>query len=452
MKNDRRQKRFRSFELTGETVQPLFLRKGEYIMERKKIQKIDRPLIHLPRVSSMGVIGDPGCEGLGTYNMKVYAGVLEKSAKDDITLIAGDMVPIGNEHYYEEISSLTEAIAQNDIYVLRGNHDTGVYTEYFGKKNYALLADGFSVVVLDNAMRSFEEEGLVLLKEVLAMEEVSQVIVAFHIPLPNHYIRNSVSEEEFTRLKEAYGPWKEKVKYFLCGHVHSRFEDVVDGIPMVCTGGGGALIEDVSEEIKACDVEHHMVHFYMEDGVLKHRFDNLAENAYSRERDLSILKENLEKTVAGELMAHLKYLMFADRARRRGMEKIANLFEALAASEYHHARNFYSVIENPAPFGESVKTFIPGEEFEYQRSYQMLEDYAKEKGAPLTEQAFWGAAAAEKVHARLLQEASDLETFEKETIYVCPICGYVMSGDQIPERCPVCGGPKRQYQEFQAKE
>ena len=304
------------------------------------------------------------------------------------------------------------------------------------------------MVVLDNAMRTFEEEGLELLRQILEMEEVQQVIIAFHIPLPNHFIRNSVSEEEFARLKKAYEPWKEKVKYFLCGHVHSRFEDVVDGIPMVCTGGGGALIEDVSEDIKACDVEHHMVHFYMENGILIHRFDNLSENAYGRERNMTILRENLEKTVAGELMAHLKYLMFADRARRRGMEKIASLFEALAASEYHHARNFYSVIENPAPFGESVKTFVPGEEFEYQRSYQMMEEYAKEKEAPLAKQAFWGAGAAEKVHAGLLKEAAEMEAFDKGTIYVCPICGYVMAGDTVPERCPVCGGPKRQFETY----
>ena len=61
------------------------------------------------------------------------------------------------------------------------------------------------------------------------------------------------------------------------------------------------------------------------------------------------------------------------------MEKAANLFEALAASEYQHARNFYSVIENPAPFRGSVKTFVPGEEFEYQHSYRMLEEYAEER-------------------------------------------------------------------------
>ena len=420
-------------------------------MNKIKIQKVMQPILQLPEVKSLGVIGDPGCEGLGTYNMKVYAGALEKSAEDDITLIAGDLVPIGNAHYYGSINELTESIAHNDIYVLRGNHDTGEYTEYYGRKNYALIAKEFSVVVLDNAMRTFEEEGLELLKQVLEMEEVRQVIVAFHIPVPNHFIRNSVSEEEFSRLKEAYSSHKDKVKYLLCGHVHSRFEDVVDDIPLICTGGGGALIEDVSEDIRACDVEHHIVHFYMQDGVLRYRFENLSENGYEKERKVSILKENLEKTVANELMAHLKYLMFADRARRRGMEKAANLFEALAASEYHHARNFYSVIENPAPFGESVEKFVPGEEFEYQRFYKMMEEYAEEKEAPLTKQAYAGAAAAEKVHAGLLKEAENIEEFDRATIYVCPICGFVMTGDHIPDRCPVCGGPKRQYEEFDVK-
>ena len=64
-------------------------------------------------------------------------------------------------------------------------------------------------------------------------------------------------QEEFERLRKVYLPYKEKIKYFVCGHVHSCFEDEVDQIPFVCTGGGGAVIEDVSENIKASDVEHH---------------------------------------------------------------------------------------------------------------------------------------------------------------------------------------------------
>ncbi len=418
-------------------------------MDEMKMKKVPEQIIRLTDVHSIGVIGDPGCEGLGTYNMKVYAGALEESSKDDITLIAGDLVPVGSEHYYKMIRELTETLAGNDVYSLRGNHDTGAYTDYFGEKNYALLTEHFAVVILDNAFRTFEEEGLTLLSKVLAMDEVKQVIIAFHIPVPNHFILNCVSEEEFSRLKEAYEPWKAKVKYLLCGHVHSRFIDVVDQIPLICTGGGGAMIEDVSKDIKACDVEHHIIHFYEKDGVLDYRITDLPDGCYGRESEDPVLKQKLTETVQGELLAHFKYLMFADRAERRGMGQIANLFRALASSEYHHARNFYSILERPTSFMESVGTYIPGETFEYEHLYKMLVEYARAHQSPLTERAYEGAAAAEKVHAELLKKASDVEHFAGEAIYVCPICGYVMAGENIPERCPVCGGPQRQYEVFE---
>lgn len=421
------------------------------MMDSKKIIQVSEPVVRLKNVHSMGVIGDPGCEGLGTYNMKVYAGALEESSQDDITLIVGDLVPAGTRNHYQMIQDLTEVLAGNPVYSLRGNHDTGAYMEYFGLKNYGLIAAGFAVVVLDNAVRSFEEEGLSLLKEVLSMEEVERVIIAFHIPVPNHFIQNCVSQEEFARLKSAYEPWRNKVKYLLCGHVHSRFEDQVDGIPLICTGGGGAMIEDVSKDIRACDVEHHIVHFYMEEGQLKYQIANLSEDCYGRERKDPVLSQKLEETVRGELLAHFKYLMFAGRAERRGFHRIANLFRALAASEYYHARSFFSVLDQPAPFMESVGTFVPGEEFEYSYLYQTLAQYGKDHGSPLAEQAYIGAAAAEKVHAALLTKAEDLEDFSEETIYVCPICGYVMTGESAPERCPVCGGPKKQYEIYSGK-
>ena len=417
----------------------------------KKIVKVTEPVVRLEHVRSVGVIGDPGCEGLGTYNLKVYAGALEETGRDDITLIVGDLVPAGTGRHYRAIQELTEALAGNAVYSLRGNHDTGAYTDYFGLKNYALLLDGFAVIALDNAVRSFEEEGLSLLRQVLSMEEVGQAAIAFHIPVPNHFIPNSVSEEEFGRLKDAYAPWKDKVRYLLCGHVHSRFEDEVDGIPLICTGGGGAMIEDVSKDIRACDVEHHVVHFYMEDGALRYRFADLSEDCYGREREDGLLRRNLEETVAGELMAHFKYLTFAYRAERRGLGRIANLFRALAASEYYHARSFYSVLDRPAPFMESVGTYTPGERFEYEYLYPMLAGYAKDHDSPLTEQAYTGAALAEKVHAELLERAEDVEGFSEEKVYVCPVCGYVMTGDAPPERCPVCGGPKKQYEVYEAK-
>ena len=421
-------------------------------MEKTKIQKISQLITRLPGVRSIGIIGDPGCDGLGTYNMKVYAGVLEKSAKDDITMVVGDLVPEGTNTYYNTICSLTETVAENDVYVLRGNHDTGTYKDFFGLQNYALLLEDYAVIVLDNALRTFEEEGLQLLSRVLEMEEVKQAVVFFHIPVPNHFILNCVSEEEFERLKQAYHDHKEKVKYIVCGHVHSCFVDKVDDIPLLCTGGGGAMIEDVSEEIKASDIEHHMIHLFSEEGEIGYRFDLLSEKCYRKEAKDPILKEKILETVQGELMAHLKYLMYADRAKRRGLDQISTLFRALAASEYYHARNFYSVIERPPSFQESAKSFIETEQFEYQRLYNMLEKYADETDKPLAAQAYRAASMAEKVHAKLLKEVENLEEFSREAIYVCPICGFLMTDKDFHDRCPVCGSPKREYERFAVEE
>ena len=52
-------------------------------MNKKRMIKVTNPITRLPLVNSIGVIGDPGCEGLGTYNMKVYAGaiIMKRSRK-----------------------------------------------------------------------------------------------------------------------------------------------------------------------------------------------------------------------------------------------------------------------------------------------------------------------------------------------------------------------------------
>lgn len=418
-------------------------------MRRHMIQKVMEPIIRRPGDTSFAVIGDPGCEGLGTVMMQTYAGALEMAAEEDMILVAGDMVPAGDERHYRNVCALTESISEKDVFALRGNHDTGDYEAFFGKYNYAVLGETFSLVVVDNAFRRFSEEGLELLGQVLSMQESKNVVIAFHIPLPNHYTENSVSEEEFAKLKAVYEPYREKVKYFVCGHVHSCFEDEVDGIPFVCTGGGGAMIEDVSEDIRAADVEHHIVRFSWENGKLCHRFEELGDAPYQREQRDKITRNQLEETIKEELYAFLRYQTFAERAEKRGFGKVANLFEALAQSEYRHARSFYSVLERPKPFDRAVESFVPGEKFEYERLYPMVAEYAKEQDFPLSGQAYRDAGAAEKVHARLLAEAASCDTFEKEVFYVCPVCGCLM--ESKPERCPLCGAPARDFLVYDSK-
>lgn len=411
-----------------------------------KIKKISQSIVSLPSCRSFAVIGDPGCEGLGTSMMQVYANALQEASEDDFIVVAGDMVPVGDARHYRTIAEITNSLSEKDVYVLRGNHDTGAYSDSFGLMNYTLDTPDFTIVVLDNALRKFDSQGLALLEEVLKREDCDNVVIAFHIPLPNNFIQNCVSAEEFKKLRNVYLPYKKKVKYFVCGHVHSRFEDTVDGIPFVCTGGGGAMIEDVSQDIKASDVDYHIVRFRFRDGALSHEIVDLGDRPYTRETEDGIASEKLADTVKGELYAHLNYLTFAERAQKRGYDKIANLFFALAESEYRHARSFFSILNQPQAFTKTAESFIPGEVFEYEKLYKMLEDYSEECDLPLSRQAYRDAAAAEKIHAELLKEAGDLDGFKRDVIYVCPVCGFVMTSKK--ERCPICGAPGRDMKEY----
>jgi rubrerythrin/predicted phosphodiesterase len=410
------------------------------------IQKIQQEINDIGTAQSFTIIGDPGCEGLGTTMMEVYAHALAISASTKFTLVVGDFVPQGTDRFYRDVTELTNIIAQNPVYALRGNHDTGEYDAHFGRHNYALIGKYFTVVVLDNALRKFEPEGLELLQKVLARPDVVNVVVAFHIPLPNHYTKNSVSQEEFAKLQAAYHDHKDKIAYFICGHVHSRFIDTVDDKTFICTGGGGAMIEDVSADIRAADVNYHVVRFTYANNQLAYKIIDLNHTMYSKENTDTIMRSKLYDTVKDELLAHLKYLMFAERAQRRGYTKVANLFRALGESEYRHARNFYAIYDRAKPFSKTIADFIPLEDFEYQRQYKMLRDHAQEKELPLTEQAYSAAAAAEKEHAALLRQAADMDTFEATTFYVCPVCGYLMTDKK--DRCPVCGVPARDFEIF----
>ena len=410
------------------------------------IQKIQQEINDIGSAQSFTIIGDPGCEGLGTTMMEVYAHALVAGAVSDFTMVIGDFVPQGTDRFYRDVTELTSTIAQNRVYALRGNHDTGEYDAHFGRHNYALIGKYFSVVVLDNALRKFENEGLELLQKVLARPDVINVVVAFHIPLPNHYTKNSVGQEEYAKLQAAYHEHKEKIAYFVCGHVHSRFIDTVDGITFICTGGGGAMIEDVSADIRAADVNYHVVDFTYAEGNLSYKIVDLNHTMYSKENTDSIMRSKLYDTVKDELLAHLKYLAFAERAQRRGYTKIANLFRALGESEYRHARNFYAIYDRAKPFTKTIDDFIPLEDFEYQRQYKMLKEHARERKLPLAEQAYSAAAAAEKDHAVLLRQAVDMDSFDQTTFYVCPVCGYLMT--EKKDRCPVCGAPARDFKTF----
>jgi rubrerythrin len=97
-------------------------------------------------------------------------------------------------------------------------------------------------------------------------------------------------------------------------------------------------------------------------------------------------KNALESAFAGESMAHMRYMIYADIAEKEGFASIARLFRAIAYAEYIHARNHLKRLADVkaeqdilggASIGlgntsENLEYAIKGEEFEINDMYLFI--------------------------------------------------------------------------------
>ena len=161
-------------------------------------------------------------------------------------------------------------------------------------------------------------------------------------------------------------------------------------------------------------------------------------------------KEFLLQAFAGESQAHMKYLIFADKAESEGYKNVARLFRAIAYAEFVHARNHLELL-NGKNIIDNLETAIEGETFEVEEMYPAYKAVAQLQGEKGAERSFNFALEAEKIHAALYREAMELvkagKDFEDRTIYICPVCGYTAVGE-APDRCPVCQAESKKFKAF----
>jgi len=163
---------------------------------------------------------------------------------------------------------------------------------------------------------------------------------------------------------------------------------------------------------------------------------------------MSNTHENLESAFAGESQANRKYLFFAEKAEGEGHPQIARLFRATAEAETVHARNHLRVMDGIGATRDNLDEAISGEGHEFQEMYPGFIEQAKAEKNEKAEISFTHANAVEKIHYGLYQKAlADLEAGEQmkdEPYFVCQICGNTVGGE-APDRCPVCGAPKKMF-------
>lgn len=175
----------------------------------------------------------------------------------------------------------------------------------------------------------------------------------------------------------------------------------------------------------------------------------------------------LRSAYGGESMAHMRYLAWGEHAGKQGMPNIARLFYAISFAEQVHATNHFrelggqpggATVTAGAVFGlgsvvENLQGAIDGEVHEIDQMYPVYlqaAQFQKESGA---ERSFRYALEAEKIHARMFQDAQNAAKagvdLELGDVYICPVCGYTHEG-QPPDFCPVCGVKKDLFKLFPA--
>ncbi len=163
---------------------------------------------------------------------------------------------------------------------------------------------------------------------------------------------------------------------------------------------------------------------------------------------MSKTEENLAAAFEGESQANRKYLAYAQQADAEGYAQIAKLFRVIADAETIHAHTHFRNNGGIRSTSENLQAAINGETYEFTKMYPPFIEKAEEEGHTAATRGFKLANEAEKVHARLYENArQNLGNKEEYDLYLCTICGHVAEKN-APERCPICGAKSVAYKKY----
>ena len=119
----------------------------------------------------------------------------------------------------------------------------------------------------------------------------------------------------------------------------------------------------------------------------------------------SITIQNLEAALAGESMAHIKYMYFAQVARAEGDIETAEIFEETAKQEVQHAFGHMDLLYPKARLdaAKCLELAIEGETYEYTEMYPKFRHLAVEEGNEAVVREFDEQIAESKEHADMFK-------------------------------------------------
>ncbi len=173
--------------------------------------------------------------------------------------------------------------------------------------------------------------------------------------------------------------------------------------------------------------------------------------------------ENMHNAFGGESAAHMRYLLFSERAELEKFPNVARMLRAIAFAEKVHASSHYRqsrellgefCVHFTAPFifDRTVDNLDKAYHAEMQESEDMYPAYATValmQGEKHIAQNFQWMSQVEKGHSEMIKRVLEyMRSADQEPklgdLYVCDICGYVVEGKE-PEECPVCKAKKFRF-------
>ena len=165
-------------------------------------------------------------------------------------------------------------------------------------------------------------------------------------------------------------------------------------------------------------------------------------------------EQNLMTAFAGESQARNKYTYYASKAKKDGYEQIAAIFEETAQNEKEHAKMWFKELHGGAipDTMENLHDAANGENYEWTDMYSEFAKVAREEGFNRIAYLFEGVAAIEKEHEeryrKLIENIEGGLVFSRDgdKIWKCRNCGHIVIGKEAPKMCPICAHPQAYFE------
>ena len=165
-------------------------------------------------------------------------------------------------------------------------------------------------------------------------------------------------------------------------------------------------------------------------------------------------EQNLMTAFAGESQARNKYTYYASKAKKDGYEQIAAIFEETANNEKEHAKMWFKELHGGSipDTMENLLDAAAGENYEWTDMYSEFAKVAREEGFDRIAYLFEGVAAIEKEHEeryrKLIENIEGGLVFSRDgdKIWKCRNCGHIVIGKEAPKVCPICAHPQSYFE------